>query len=131
MQKNYLAALATNPNALLSDKNTLGNTSPRAGGGSPRSGTRRRSKSRGSRGNSPRNSDNSAAARNADNSAAADSGNQVPQASQEEEKKHVVMQEIFHEIRRPDPQPLPQEPDVSIGILKSDTFMRKEFEHAE
>ena len=41
------------------------------------------------------------------------------------------MQEIFHEIRRPDPQPLPQEPDVSIGILKSDTFMRKEFEHAE
>ena len=115
--------MATNPNALLSDKNTLGNASPRAGGGSPRSGTRRRSKSRGSnKGNSPR---------NADNSAAADSGNQAPQVPQEEEKKHVVMQEIFHEIRRPDPQPLPQEPDVSIGILKSDTFMRKEFEHAE
>merc|ERR1712110_856445 len=118
MQKNYLAALATNPNALLSDKNTLGNTSPRAGGGSPRSGTRRRSKSGGRKGNS-----------NNDNSAAADSGNQAPQVPQEEEKKQVVMQEIFHEIRRPDPQPLPQEPDVSIGILKSDTFMRKEFEH--
>ena len=112
--------MATNPNALLSDKNTLGNTSPRAGGGSPRSGTRRRSKSGGRKGNS-----------NADNSAAADSGNQAPQVPQEEEKKQVVMQEIFHEIRRPDPQPLPQEPDVSIGILKSDTFMRKEFEHAE
>ena len=119
MQKNYLAALATNPNALLSDKNTLG--SPRAGGGSPRSGTRRRSKSRGSKGgNSPRNAQNSVAA--------ADVGNQ---GFQEEEKKHEVMQEIFHEIRRPDPQPLPQEPDVSVGILKSDTFMRKEFEHAE
>ena len=113
--------MATNPNALLSDKNTLGNASPR----SPRSGTRR-SKSKGSnKGNSPRNAGNQAAA---GGQAAAGQGNQ---GHQEEEKKQHVMQEIFHEIHRPDPQPLPQEPDVSIGILKADTFIRKEREHAE
>ena len=60
MQKNYLAALATNPNALLSNNNTLGKTSPRSPRSGSRSGSRKGSRSRG--GNSPRNAGNFAAA---------------------------------------------------------------------